>query len=128
MQKKMQMGARIVLGLIFVVFGMNFFLNFIPMPSDVPEAMQKFGGALFETGYMFPIIKTLEVVCGLLLLANYFVPLSLLLLAPIVVNIVLVHTFLDRSGAPVAYAILALTLFVAWTYKHVFTHVLKAKN
>lgn len=128
MQKKIQLGARVILGLIFVVFGANFFFNFIPMPADVPENLKKFSTALFEVGFMFPIIKTIEVVCGFMLLTNFFVPLALLLLAPIIVNIVLIHTFLDRSGAPMAYGILVLTLFLAWTYKGVFKHVLKAKN
>ena len=63
MKSKIYLGARIVLGLIFFIFGLNFFFHFIAVPPP-PEAGGKFLGALFETGYMFPIIKVLEVVGG----------------------------------------------------------------
>jgi putative oxidoreductase len=127
MQKKIALGARLLLGLIFVVFGLNFFLHFIPVPPP-NEAAGSFLGALFATGYMFPLIKVIEIVTGALLLAGFFVPLALLLLAPIVVNIALVHFILDTGGAPIAAVTSILTLIVAWDYKNIFAHVLKAKN
>ncbi|MEQ1722768.1 MAG: hypothetical protein ABL930_06300 [Pseudobdellovibrio sp.] len=127
MQKKIALGARLLLGLLFVVFGVNFFVPFIPVPPP-NEAAGSFLGALFATGYMFPIIKVIEIVAGALLLAGFFVPLALLLLAPIIVNIALVHLVLDTSGAPLTAVILVLTLIVAWDHKNVFSSVLKAKN
>lgn len=117
--KKAQLAARILLGLIFVVFGANGFLNFIPMPPP-PAQGGAFLGALFATGYMFPMIKGLEIVAGLMLLSGFLVPLALLLLAPIVVNIFLYHTILDPSGAALAIAVTVLEAFVAWTVREKF--------
>jgi uncharacterized membrane protein YphA (DoxX/SURF4 family) len=93
--------ARILLGLVFLVFGLNYFVPFLPTPPmEGPAAA--FAGALFATGYMFPLIKGIEVLAGALLLAGRFVPLALLLLAPIVVNIAAFHVFLTpaRSACP----------------------------
>lgn len=125
--QKIFLAARLLLGLIFVVFGLNFFLHFIPMPPPGPQEAQDFLGALFKVGYMFPIIKVLEIVFGLALLAGIFVPLALIVLAPIVVNIALVHFILDRSGAPMAALLIVLMLVVAWAYRASFTPILKAK-
>ena len=87
-------GARILLGLIFAVFGLNGFLNFLPQPELNPAA-GAFMGALAGAGYMFPLIKGTEVVAGVLLLANRAVPLALVLLAPIIVNIAAFHLVLQ---------------------------------
>src|SRR5882762_582358 len=78
--------ARILLGFIFLIFGLNGFLNFLPQSGNIPEAALAFAGALMKTGYMFPLIKGTEVIVGVLLLSNRFVPLALALVAPIVVN------------------------------------------
>src|SRR5437868_5904386 len=77
--------ARTLLGLVFFVFGLNGFLHFIPQNGTPPEGAAAFAGALFKTGYMFPLLKGVEVLAGLSLLGNRFVPLALALLAPIVV-------------------------------------------
>ena len=98
--------ARIFLGLVFTVFGLNFFLHFLPMPPAPPRAAA-FAGALFGSGYFFPLLKSIEVVAGLLLLANLFVPLTLAVLAPIIVNIIGFHLFLEPSGLPIPLVVLA---------------------
>src|ERR1700681_3476001 len=99
--------ARILLGLIFFVFGLNGFLQFIPQPP-MPEKAGMFMGALAATGYMFPLIKSVEVIAGALLLANRFVPLALALLAPNVVNILLFHAVLAPGGLVIAIMVLGL--------------------
>src|SRR5262245_14008901 len=96
-QSKLPLAARVVLGLIFTVFGLNGFLHFLPQPPSTPAAMA-FGGALAATGYMFPLIKGTEVLAGVLLLSGRYVPLALTLLAPVVVNIVAFHLFLAPAG------------------------------
>jgi hypothetical protein len=116
---KLKLAARIVLGLIFVIFGLNGFLQFLPMPPPPAEGAA-YLGALFNTGYTFPIIKGIEVITGVALLLGIFVPLSLILLAPIVVNIVLYHTIIDPSGAPLALTVLALGLFLAWNHREAY--------
>src|SRR3954462_1793472 len=75
--------GRVLMGLMFFVFGLNGFFNFIPQPKDpVPEKAMAFAGALMATGYMFKLIKGTEVLVGILLLANRFVPLALAFIAP----------------------------------------------
>ena len=111
--------TRIVLGLIFVVFGSNAFLHFIPMPQMQGQA-GAFMGALFSSGYLY-VIAGLQVIGGLLLiLGARFVALGLTLLGPIIVNIVLYHIFLDPKGLPVAIVVLLLSLFLLWVYRYKF--------
>jgi uncharacterized membrane protein YphA (DoxX/SURF4 family) len=120
--------ARILMGLMFFVFGLNGFFNFIPPPSTpIPEPAMDFIGALMKTGYMFQLIKGTEVLVGLLLLLNRFVPLALALIMPIIVNIVLFHTRLAPSGAAMTFVILALELYLAWSYRNVFRPMLAAR-
>lgn len=96
--------ARALLGLMFLVFGLNGFLNFIPAPPPTGLAGQ-FIGALFASKYL-SVVFALEIVAGGLLLANRFVPLALAILAPILVNIVLFHAFLAPANfAPGAIAV-----------------------
>lgn len=122
MFSKITLGSRVILGLLYVVFGLNFFFQFLQMPPP-PEAGGQFLGALFATGYIFPIIKTIEIVAGLALISGFFVPLALLLLAPITVNILLYHTILDPAGAGLAIALTVLSLLVAWGYRARFASV-----
>jgi putative oxidoreductase len=82
--------ARVLLGLVFVVFGLNGFLHFIPMPPMQGQAGQ-FVGAMFNTGYIY-VIAALQVIGGILLLLPGYVPLGLLLLGPVIVNILLSQT------------------------------------
>ena len=114
--------ARILLGLIFVVFGANYFLHFIPIQPS--ESAGAFMGALTDTGYMWPAIKLTEIVGGAMLLGGFGVPLALVLLAPIIVNIVLLHVFLDTAGLPVAILVLVLEVFLARAYWGSFKGVL----
>jgi uncharacterized membrane protein YphA (DoxX/SURF4 family) len=116
--------ARLLFGLMLVVFGLNGFLRFLPQPPMAPQA-GAFAGALFQTGYMFPLIKGVEVLVGVLLLTNRLVPLALALIAPNVVNIVLFHTFLDPHGIAPALLILAFELYLAWAYRASYRSMLK---
>ena len=113
---KLPMIARILLGLIFFVFGLNGFLNFLPTPP-MPEAAGAFAGALAATGYMFPLLKACEVLVGILLLSNKWVPFALLLLAPITVNIIMFHAMLAPAGLPLPIVILVLHVYLAMNYK-----------
>jgi len=115
--KKLPLIARILLGLIFFVFGLNGFLNFIPQPPDLPERMMTFMNGMLATGYMFPLIKGTEVVCGALLLMGAFVPLALVVLAPIVLNIFLVHAFMAPDGLVIALVIGLLEVYLAFFVK-----------
>src|SRR5271154_4058656 len=92
--------ARYLLGFIFLVFGLNGFLHFIPMPPPTGLAGQ-YMGALYLSHYLV-VIFLLQLLPGILLLANRYVPLALALLGPVVVNIFCYHAFMDHSGLPLA--------------------------
>ena len=126
MKSKIILAARILLGLIFLVFGLNFFLHFIPQPP-MPAAAGAFAGAMFATGYLFTLVKVIEVTCGALLLAGRFVPLALALLAPIVINIVCFHAFLAPQGMPLPLVVLALEVFLAWSFRGAYRPMLAAR-
>src|ERR1700724_1912793 len=107
--------SRILLGLPLVVFGLNGFLNFIPPPPNpLPEAAAAFAGALMKTGYMMQLIGATQLIVGVLLLLNRFVPLALALFAPFMVNSIAFHVFLEPSGLPMAAIFLVLELYLSW--------------
>lgn len=106
---------RIILALGLIVFGINKYFGFMPMP-ELPENASSFMSSLQATGYVLPIVGALEVLIGLLLLANKAVPFALLLLAPISVNIILFHLFLDLPG--IAGALVIAILNIVLIYKH----------
>lgn len=126
---KLPMIARYALGLIFFVFGLNGFLNFIPQPPP-PENLMTFVTGLMASKYFFPFLKGTEVLCGLMLLANRFVPLALVILAPIVLNIFLVHAFLAPEGLILAVIIGVLEAYLAFCvepYKGVIKQLFVAR-
>jgi len=113
--------ARVLLGLIFVVMGLNGFLNFIPQPSTpMPARALAFLGALAGTGYLVAVASAIQVVAGALLMANRWVPLALALLAPIIVNIVLLHLFLAPALIGPAIVVFLLEVYLAWAYRAAF--------
>lgn len=114
MKAKMPMVARILMGLLFLVFGIMGLFNLIPPPKDLPERMQTFNNGLMAAQYFFPFLKATETVCGLLLLLNMFVPLALVVLAPIVLNIFFVHVFLAPEGLPIAIVIGLLMIYLSF--------------
>jgi hypothetical protein len=119
--------ARLFLGLTFTVFGLNFFLHFLPMPTPPPRA-GAFLGALFASGYLFPLLKGTEVAAGLLLLGGRFVPLALAVLAPILINVIGFHLALEPAGLPVPIAMLAAEIYLAWSYRAAFAPMLRART
>jgi uncharacterized membrane protein YphA (DoxX/SURF4 family) len=117
--------ARLLLGLGFTVFGLNGFLNFIPQPTKpMPEGAVAFAGALMKTGYMFQLVAGTQLVAGVLLLLNIFVPLALVLLMPILVNIIAFHVFLEPAGTAPGVIFTALTLYLAWAYRSAYRPML----
>lgn len=119
--------ARLVLGLIFLIFGLNYFLHFLPMPPQSGGAAESFTTGLFLSGYFFPFLKALEVLIGIALLARLLVPLVLVILMPITINILLFHLFLTDSVMMSA-VILGLHLYLAWGYRDYYRPLLTAKG
>src|SRR2546426_11700627 len=114
--------ARVLLGLIFFVLGLNGFLNFInmgPMPSGLAG---QFIGALALSHY-FWVVAALQVAGGALLLVNRYVPLALVLLGPVIVNIILYHVFLNLTGAALAIVVVILWLIVFYAHRQYFSGI-----
>ena len=114
--------ARILLGLIFVVFGLNGFLNFLsmgPMPTGLAG---QFVGALVLSHYYW-VVAALQIAGGALLLVNRFVPLALVLLGPVIVNIICYHAFLNPIGAGPAAVVTVLWLTVFYGKREYFSGI-----
>lgn len=117
--------ARILLGMLFLVFGLNGFLHFIPMKPPSGLAGQ-YLGVLFISHYLV-VVFSLQILGGILLLANRFIPLALILLGPILVNILLFHSLMAPEGLPLALFATALWAVVLYAVRHAFTAVLAAQ-
>jgi putative oxidoreductase len=114
--------ARILLGIIFLVFGLNGFFHFIPAPMPAGLARQ-YNGALFVSHYAI-LVFLLQVLGGVLLLVNRFVPLAIALLGPIIVNILLFHFSMAPAGIPLALITTLLWLIVFYKVRHAFAPLL----
>lgn len=115
--------SRILLGLPMLIFGLNKFFGFIALPP-APEAEAQLLGALGASGYMFPIVGGIEVLTGAMLLLNVQSRLALLLLAPVLVNIVLVHAFLNPAGLPVPVVLTAAMVWLFYAERKAFLPIL----
>jgi putative oxidoreductase len=120
--------ARVVLGLIYFVFGLNFFLQFLPAPPQPQGAALNFVSGLFQAGYFFPFMKTIEVILGALLIIGFFVPVSLVVLMPITINVLLFHSFLSPGNALMSVVMIVLHLYLAWAYRDYFRVLLSLKT
>ncbi len=114
MKAKLPLIARILLGLVMFLSGLAGLLNLVPPPPDLPADLVTFMSGLMVTKYFFPLLKLTETVCGLMLLTGFFVPLALVVLAPVVLNIFLVHAFLQPSGLPLAIIIGLLMVYLSF--------------
>ncbi len=94
MKAKVQLGARYLLGLIYFLSGVAGLFNLVSPPAVMPEKLMSFMNGMMSATYFFPLLKGTETVCGLLLLVGFASPLALVILAPISINIFLVHLFL----------------------------------
>jgi uncharacterized membrane protein YphA (DoxX/SURF4 family) len=123
--------ARILLGFVFVGAGVAGLMSVnSPPPPNLPEKLQAFLTGIMATGYFFYLLKVTEIICGLLLLAGVFVPLALIILAPIILNIFLLHLFVAPDGLVLAVVIGALEIYLAFfasPYKEVLRPIFRIK-
>ncbi|MFL9838107.1 DoxX family membrane protein [Flavobacterium sp. ST-75] len=108
--------VRILLGVILIVFGLNKFHPFIPLPQP-PEAAANFLNSLADTGYILTVVAIFEVFIGFMLLIKKWVPFVILLLAPISLNILLFHMFLDIPAIATAIVVVALNVILIYKYR-----------
>ena len=119
---------RILMGALFVLTGLNGFFHFMPQPNDMPAGAVALSMAFINSGYFMQLVMATQLVAGLLLLSNRFVPLALVLLAPVVVNIFAFHLFLARAGLGVATFVAMLEIYLAWYHRKTFAPILTAKH
>lgn len=117
---------RVVLGLVFTAFGLAGLLHLLPSQPPIPGAGGVYMAGLTGT-YLFTLVKLTEVVAGLMLLSNRFVPLALTLLAPVLVNIFAFHALYAPAGLGMPVVLVAAELFLAWKYRAVFAPMLGMK-
>jgi len=118
--------VRILLGLMFLVFGLNGFLNFMPAPKDMPPEIMNVMGALMNAGYM-TVVSGAEVIIAVMLLTNRFVPLALALLAPIIVGILTFHIAMQPATIGPGIVVTVMELYLAWAYRGAFRPMLRTK-
>jgi uncharacterized membrane protein YphA (DoxX/SURF4 family) len=112
--RKLPLIARILFGFVFFASGLAGLLHLAPPPADLPESMKTYMAGMMASVYFFPLLKGTETVCGLLLLSGMYVPLALIVLAPVVLNIFLVHAFMAPSGLPLAIVLGVLEIYLAF--------------
>src|SRR5258708_5443034 len=117
--------ARIILGSVFVFFGLNIFLQFLPSPPPPRGPAGDFVKALFVSHYLY-VVGALQLAGGVLCLAGRFVPLGLTLLGPVIVNILLFHILLNPAGLPMAIVVSVLALIVLWHHRAAFAVLVKS--
>jgi putative oxidoreductase len=119
--------ARILLGIMFTVFGLNGFLQFIPQPPPPPGPMATFVGVLFTSHY-YVFIFAVQLLCGILLLANQFVPLALTLLGPVIANILVFHITMQPAGLPPGLLATILCAILVWRLRTHFAPLLVRRS
>ena len=113
--------ARYLLGLMFLVFGLNGFLHFLPQPPATGLALQYF--TVLSVSHIMAAVFLIQLIGGALLLANRFVPMALVLLGPVIVNILLYHLLIAPAGIPPGLVAGALWLVVFYSVRSAFTSV-----
>lgn len=116
--------VRTLMGLLFIFASVVVLFNLVPQP-ELTGKMKTFNEGLAASGYLFPLIKITELICGLAFISGRYVALACVIIAPIIINILFVHIFIDMQGLPVAIALTLGNLFLAYAnrdkYKPLFS-------
>lgn len=118
--------VRTLMGLLFLFASITYLFKLFPQP-ELTGDMKTFSAGLEASGYLMYLVKGIELVCGLALVSGRFVALAAVLIAPIAVNILCVHLFLDPQGLPVALFVVLGNLFLAYTYRKQYEPLFVAK-
>lgn len=117
--------VRVLMGLLFIFGSVMFFIS--PAPEGLEGNLKTYFEGLAASGYFLTLLKITELVCGIALVAGRFVPLAAVILAPITINILFVHIFLERTGLPVAILLVAGNIFLGYYYRRSFAPLFIAK-
>ena len=118
--------ARVLLGLVFTVFGLNGFLNFIPAPPPPPDLSGQFITVFLQSHWGL-FVSGFQVIGGVLLLSGFYIPLALAILGPVIVNILLYHLLLNHMGGSIAVVVALIWVFLFWRYRQYFASLFVAK-
>jgi uncharacterized membrane protein YphA (DoxX/SURF4 family) len=114
---------RTLLGIVFLIFGVNAFVHVIPMPTPTGDA-GTFMGILVHSHYLYAV-KCFEIIGGAILISGRFTPLGLTLIGPVIINILFYDLFLDQSGLPLGLAIAACEIFLVERHRSAFAGVFR---
>src|SRR5882724_6340785 len=119
--------ARYLLALIFIVFGLNGFLHFIPQPPPPSELAQQYFTVMVASHYLM-FVFALQLIAGVLFLFRRTVPLALTIAGPIIVNILLFHALMDPGGIVPGLVVTALWFVIYWQFRAAFFGILFAET
>jgi hypothetical protein len=119
--KKTTLICRILLGFLYLVFGLDYFLHFIPYQPHHTGRVAAFKAALVDTGYFYPMIKSIQVAGGISLLLNRYAPFFAVVLFPLSVNVFLYHTILVPSGWLMGVLLVVPNLFLGYAYRKYYS-------
>ncbi len=119
--------VRTLMGLLFLFGAVVYFLNLIQPPDNLPERLKVFMAGFEASGYLMPLVKATELICGLAFVSGRFVPLATVVIAPVIVNIFLTHLFLAPEGIGPAIFLVLANSFVAYYYRESYRPLLRAK-
>ncbi|HQE33902.1 DoxX family protein [Flavobacterium alvei] len=125
MKNKITFVLSLLFGLMFINAGLNKFLNYMPMPDNLPEKMQKAMAAFMEIGWIMPLVGIVEILGGLLIIIPKTRALGALMIFPIMVGIVLVNIVQDTSGLPIAAVFSAILLWIMYESKEKYAPLFK---
>jgi uncharacterized membrane protein YphA (DoxX/SURF4 family) len=118
--------VRVLMGLLFLFASIVVLFNVFPQP-ELTGRVKIFMDGVNASGYLLPLIKITELLCGIAFVSGYFVPLATVVIAPIIVNIFFFHAFVDTSGLPVAVFLVLANIFLAYANWDKFKPLLEAK-
>ncbi len=114
--KKLALICQTLLGFVYLIFGLDYFLHFIPYQPNHTGKVAAFKAALLAVGYFYPMLKSIQIIGGLALLVNQYAPFFAVVLFPISVNVFLYHTILVPSGWYMGVFLIVLNLFLGYAY------------
>jgi putative oxidoreductase len=113
--------SRILLGAIYLIFGLDYFLHFIPYQPSHTGAAESFKSGLVAAGYFYPMLKVIQIIAGLSLLINRYAPFAAVVVFPISLNVLLFHTLLAPSGWLMGVTLIVPNLLLGWGYRKYYS-------
>lgn len=125
MKQKILFGISLLFGLMFINAGLNKFLNYMPIPDDLPEKMLKTMNALMEVSWLLPLVGFAEILGGLLCIIPKTRALGAIVIFPVMIGILLTNIISAPSGLPIALALLAINLYIIYENREKYLVLIK---